>query len=165
MITELEIQNFRGFKNLKLEGLRRVNLLMGGNDTGKTSVLEALVLLLGDTRSLHNLATAFRNNQAGGEPSHNRDDLENYWMWLFFEKDPKNPIRMSCQTIQGGTIQVRSLMQSDYGPPRVEAPITRRRGCREVAASSGLLHEGLGGQAGDFRPRNPADSSGAIPRR
>ncbi len=36
IITDLEIQNFRGFQRLKLEGLRRVNLLLGGNDTGKT---------------------------------------------------------------------------------------------------------------------------------
>jgi AAA15 family ATPase/GTPase len=47
MITELEIQNFRGLRDVKLTGLKSINLIVGGNDTGKTSILEALVLLLG----------------------------------------------------------------------------------------------------------------------
>jgi len=48
MITRLAIENFRGLQQLVLDELRRVNLIVGGNDTGKTSVLEALVLLFGD---------------------------------------------------------------------------------------------------------------------
>ena len=37
-----EVENFRSLKHLKLEKLARVNLLVGKNNSGKTSVLEAL---------------------------------------------------------------------------------------------------------------------------
>lgn len=45
MITELEIKNFRGFSEYKIEDVGQVNLLVGTNNCGKTSVLEAIHLL------------------------------------------------------------------------------------------------------------------------
>lgn len=45
MISGLELLNYRGFKQYKLSGLKRVNLLVGGNNSGKTSILEAVNLL------------------------------------------------------------------------------------------------------------------------
>ncbi len=47
MITSLHIKNFRGFEDLEIKDLKRVNLFAGKNNTGKTSVLEALFLLGG----------------------------------------------------------------------------------------------------------------------
>lgn len=43
----LTIENFRGIKKLKIDDLKRVNLLVGRNNCGKTSVLEAVFLLSG----------------------------------------------------------------------------------------------------------------------
>jgi hypothetical protein len=40
----LHINAFRGLRNVRLEQLGRVNLLVGGNNSGKTSVLEAAML-------------------------------------------------------------------------------------------------------------------------
>ena len=45
MYESIRIQNFRGLKDLTIENLGRVNLLVGANNVGKTSVLEALRLL------------------------------------------------------------------------------------------------------------------------
>lgn len=45
MYTTIEIAGFRGIERLKLDGLARVNLLVGKNNSGKTSVLEAIELL------------------------------------------------------------------------------------------------------------------------
>ncbi|MCW5199851.1 AAA family ATPase, partial [Desulfobulbus sp. F1] len=45
MITQLEIQNFRGFSDYKIDDVGQVNLLVGTNNCGKTSVLEAVHLL------------------------------------------------------------------------------------------------------------------------
>jgi energy-coupling factor transporter ATP-binding protein EcfA2 len=42
MLEEIEIEGFRGFRQLKLEGLSRVNLVVGRNNSGKTSLLEAV---------------------------------------------------------------------------------------------------------------------------
>jgi hypothetical protein len=44
-IEHLDITAFRGLRHLKLEKLGRVNLLVGLNDSGKTSVLEAIALM------------------------------------------------------------------------------------------------------------------------
>jgi predicted ATPase len=45
MITSLTIEGFRCFERLEMGGLGRVNLIVGKNNSGKTSVLEALYLL------------------------------------------------------------------------------------------------------------------------
>lgn len=45
MYTSLSIQNFRGIHTLEMNDLRRVNILTGRNNCGKTSVLEAVYLL------------------------------------------------------------------------------------------------------------------------
>ncbi|GAP98386.1 AAA family ATPase [Leptolyngbya sp. NIES-2104] len=45
MFKALKIENFRGFKAFELQQLDRVNLLVGRNNSGKTSILEAIQLL------------------------------------------------------------------------------------------------------------------------
>jgi len=47
LMDSFEVENFRSLKHLKLEKLARVNLLVGKNNSGKTSVLEALYCLTG----------------------------------------------------------------------------------------------------------------------
>ncbi len=48
-LNSLEIENFRAFDRLKLNNLGRVNLLVGLNNCGKTTVLEAVnILMAGD---------------------------------------------------------------------------------------------------------------------
>ncbi len=42
MLTSIELTGFRGFRQLKLEGLQRVNLIVGKNNSGKTSLLEGI---------------------------------------------------------------------------------------------------------------------------
>lgn len=44
VLPNLEIRGFRGFRKLEVEPLGRVNLIVGRNNVGKTSVLEALRL-------------------------------------------------------------------------------------------------------------------------
>ncbi len=44
-ITSIALQKFRAFRDFKAEELGRVNLITGKNKSGKTSLLEALILL------------------------------------------------------------------------------------------------------------------------
>ena len=46
-LEHLKIENFRGFDSLEIDGLSKVNLFVGKNNSGKTSILEALFLILG----------------------------------------------------------------------------------------------------------------------
>lgn len=54
MIRSLQVEQFRGYPSFRLAGLQRVNLLVGSNNSGKTSLLEAVELLLahGDARNV-----------------------------------------------------------------------------------------------------------------
>jgi len=45
MLKELTIKNFFLFKDLDIKGLKRINLIAGKNNSGKTALLEALRLL------------------------------------------------------------------------------------------------------------------------
>jgi len=45
MLKSLKIENFRCFQSFELQQLGRVNLLVGTNNSGKTSILEAIQLL------------------------------------------------------------------------------------------------------------------------
>jgi AAA15 family ATPase/GTPase len=79
MLKSLHIKNFRGFRDLKVESFKRVNLITGQNNTGKTGMLEALTLLLNMSNlPTLNLPNLFR--VSGG------DWKENYWKWLFPNK-------------------------------------------------------------------------------
>ncbi len=42
MLTSIHIQGFKGFRDTKIPELRRVNLIVGGQNSGKTSLLEAI---------------------------------------------------------------------------------------------------------------------------
>lgn len=46
MLKALNLRQYRGFESYKLTDLARVNLLVGKNNSGKTSILEAVELLL-----------------------------------------------------------------------------------------------------------------------
>lgn len=45
MLKSVKIENFCGFETFELQQLGRINLLVGVNNSGKTSVLEAIQLL------------------------------------------------------------------------------------------------------------------------
>ncbi len=68
LIDEFEVRNYKLFESLKLEGLGRVNLIVGANNVGKTALLEALYL---DGR--RDLAAAvielMRQRKDSGEPT------------------------------------------------------------------------------------------------
>ena len=54
MLSSLELKGYRGFSNYRLSSFTPVNLLVGANNSGKTSILEAIHFLVsrGDPRVL-----------------------------------------------------------------------------------------------------------------
>lgn len=73
----LEIEGFRAFRRLKIDGLGRVNLVTGRNNTGKSSLLEAVRLLaFGGSASILSTLLMDREmdlteDEDGGGPSEN----------------------------------------------------------------------------------------------
>jgi AAA15 family ATPase/GTPase len=90
MLTSVHLKNFRGFKDTTVGPLKRVNLIVGQNNTGKTGLLEALAFLLTDPpQNAGNLPQLFR--PTGG------DWNENFWKWICYNKDPKNSVEIKAQ--------------------------------------------------------------------
>lgn len=92
MFKSVRIQNFRQFEDLKLDGLAQINLITGKNNTGKTSLLEALFLLdnpVDPTRTLP--LASFR-----GIDRHTPQTPE-LWEWLFRDRDYSNSIKI-CES-------------------------------------------------------------------
>ena len=72
MLHTLALQRFRGFESYQLTGLARVNLVVGKNNCGKTSILEAIELLRseGHPRVLYKLLQ--RRNEMGTRRTYER---------------------------------------------------------------------------------------------
>ncbi|MHA1353159.1 MAG: AAA family ATPase [Candidatus Heimdallarchaeaceae archaeon] len=49
MFSSLTIKNFRGIKNLKINELGQINLIVGKNNSGKSSILDAIFILISPT--------------------------------------------------------------------------------------------------------------------
>lgn len=75
MINTLQLNEFKGIESIAFDGLGRVNLIVGGNNTGKTSVLEALTLLFGNQQHVSELPKTFRQKTQ-------RDDWKSFWPLL-----------------------------------------------------------------------------------
>ena len=73
MLKTLELHRYRGFKSYRLTGLTRVNLLVGMNNCGKTSILEAVELLVsgGSVSALHE--SAVRRGEVDDDVSYGAD--------------------------------------------------------------------------------------------
>ncbi|WP_373599732.1 AAA family ATPase [Paraclostridium bifermentans] len=78
-LTYLDIVTFRGVKDLKLEDLSKINIIVGDNNSGKTSLLEAIALLE-NPDSIRNMLI-----NAAKRDSENISKFE-----LFLEMFPKN---------------------------------------------------------------------------
>jgi ABC-type branched-subunit amino acid transport system ATPase component len=131
MLTSIHLKNFRALRDVKIEPLRRVNLITGQNDTGKTTVLEALRILLsvpfvrhqaGQTAFCGNLPNEFRGGCGSG------DWNETFWKWLLYNKDPKLVGEISV-SVGGG---------HEFGLKFGESPPAQPTGGQPLAFVGGL---------------------------
>ncbi|HMV69068.1 MAG TPA: AAA family ATPase [Myxococcota bacterium] len=107
MLRVLSIENFRGIRELGLDGLGRVNLLVGRNNSGKTSVLEAVHILQhgGDVGAV---VASLRRRAERPPPD---DDVSSRWSLdvrhLFHERSLDTQIRLVGETDEGHTLDVQ----------------------------------------------------------
>ena len=92
LINELKINRFRGLRDLKIEGLGQVNLFVGNNNSGKTSVLEALSLFCDPLNASRWYGAGSQREALTGPRSSVLDRIT----WLFAQGvDPKEESRLS----------------------------------------------------------------------
>ena len=116
-VNKIEINGFRGLSHLELDGLGAFNILLGANDVGKTSVLEAIFLLSGFANpnlpiTVQNWRHLFVNDF---------DDLA----LLFHNLDVDTPIRLAAYS--SGSVEHQELkivashekMEMDIGEQRM----------------------------------------------
>ena len=99
MYKSFRVQNFRGFRDLQLDDLARVNLIAGKNNSGKTSLLEALFIHSGEynaSRLLRVPATRFyRPRLREGWLSYRKDSNIPSWNILFHNFEVEKSISLA----------------------------------------------------------------------
>lgn len=109
--SQLQIANFRGFSKLVVPGLRRVNLVAGRNNVGKTSLLEAVFLASG----WHNpsLPTTVEGMRGRGKFEANPPSM---WGWLFHGRKPDPPIEFIARDDSGVSRSVCIRLGEEVAP-------------------------------------------------
>lgn len=99
MLSRCHIRRFRGFEDLELSGLGRINLIVGQNDSGKTSVLEALALLSAGARV--RFSQAILDSRPLSYARSERAIRDTLWRQLFWRMETDGPIEIEGETDAG----------------------------------------------------------------
>src|SRR5260370_41025621 len=90
MIESLSLRNFRCFERVDLRGLKRMNIVVGANATGKTALGEALYLAAAASPVANYWFRNIRNRQLPQkQPLWDRVMIERLWSDLFTDFDLK----------------------------------------------------------------------------
>ena len=91
IIKRINIEMFRGIKNLDIENLNKINIFVGDNNVGKTSILEAIRVL--GSASFNNLLQVAGSR--GNSNIYFYSSFENF-IYLFPRLDKKSRIHISA---------------------------------------------------------------------
>lgn len=95
MLESVLIQNFKGFKNTLISPLRKVNLIIGGQNVGKTSVLEAVQISLGGGET-----TAFRQNEGNDAQRFSASVMANPGLTLYAKYSDREYVLTRRDSVQ-----------------------------------------------------------------
>ena len=117
MIDSVEIKNFRGIHHGKVDGLSQVNLFFGKNNCGKSSLLEALFLVCGQSNpllpaSINAMRTYTRLTET---------DIR----YFFYQMNAESQIEIATGGSPGRHLSVSAFQEvvpQDAGSPSTEMP-------------------------------------------
>ena len=122
MFKSIKIKNLRAITELEIENLGQVNLLVGQNNCGKTTLLEALFLIIGRTNPRLPLSI---NSFRGLEFLSNE-----YWDSFFNKMDTNSSIRISAilhDTQEEQKLVIRPVIQKQTTVEPVSSDIVSVR--------------------------------------
>ena len=120
MLKRLQVRNFRGFNELKVNQLSDINLIAGKNNSGKTSLLEAIFLLsgAGNAEMAVNI-NVIRGIELG-------DPLKDpFWKQLFYNLDMGRHIEIKGYYKSCGELALKITSERQ---PTTEIPLKRTDG-------------------------------------
>jgi hypothetical protein len=103
MIETFSADNFRGFRELRLKGLKTINIIVGGSGTGKTALLEALRVGFAGTPGVAWGLAAQRGILVGIPANPTRKQFEAPWTSFFYEFNTESMISFSATDSDNGT--------------------------------------------------------------
>lgn len=106
MINSLEIDNFRCYEHLELKGLKRVNVIVGANGSGKTAFLEAVFLVAGGNPSPSFHMRTWRGLGSKVSISGNPSDNKEFLLDLFHNFESNRKIHIA---FKGDAAHTREL--------------------------------------------------------
>ncbi len=107
MLKRLQIRNFRGFNALEINQLSGLNLIAGKNNSGKTSLLEAIFLLAGGG----NAQMAVNTNVTRGTEPDGVPVSDPFWKQLFFNLDMGRPIEIEVEHTSHGQLALEISLE------------------------------------------------------
>lgn len=108
LLTDFEIENFRCFDTFKMHNIKRINLIGGMNNAGKTALLEALFFLDGMKR--YKLSEMYKDIRPNKLPN-NRQTKNTNWSFLFYEgrTDQFIKLKSKYKSSQTGSVYAKML--------------------------------------------------------
>lgn len=169
MLRDLAIHNYRVFKDFAIDGLARVNLIVGANNAGKTSFLEAVYLLVNQDNPLSLLELLYERGEFTGPAATNANGVVSYPVaHIFRGHDPgaslKTPLPDDIITFQSRAerpLSLRLRLRPTVAQFATQQQATRPSPIVEPLAMYDLFF--AYGEQSEQRILSPADISTRLP--
>lgn len=116
MIESLSVTNFRGIEKLELHGLRRINVIVGENSSGKTAFLESIFLAGGGSPEIALRLQAQRGFAQILQIAWDRASYESLWRQFFCGFDQNQVISIALVGSEANTRSVTMAYRSEDSP-------------------------------------------------
>ncbi len=153
MLDHLHIQHFKCFRDLRIEPLGRVNLITGKNNTGKTSLLEGVMLYADPAKAFATMPV-----QRGAQPRRSESSAEAQEPQLYYRKQEIAHERERLRRLfhQGDITQ--SAWVNDFCLTMEEQPLALVEGFLKETIQQPLLSW----QANGERANRPVEWVGSV---
>ena len=122
-ICSLEIENFRSFAKLRVDGLTQVSLVVGANNAGKTALLEAIEAIASDDSPFPLYRASFERGEfrkvRGAEQDFVELDVRRWFHGHRLEEGATFRLRATGQRERSLSRSIQRVAEDDPSPPFV----------------------------------------------